>query len=212
MADTQIKEGTVSAAGQLLFYREVLPSHPPSSPHPAVLMLHGMRFCAQTWFDLGTQQKLAAAGYRAVAIDLPGYGRSSTATAQSPMGEPAPADFLQEVLSALNMVPAVIISPSYSGTYSLPLLLRKPQSVAAYVPVAPLCTDKFSAQDYSSVQVPTLIVYGDGDNLLGEVSLRNLKNLPNHREFCMKGTGHVCYQEDPETWHRGLFEFLAGLK
>lgn len=69
------------------------------------------------------------------------------------MGEPASASFLQEVLGALHMAPAVIISPSYSGTYSLPLLLRSPQSLAAYVPVAPLCTDKFSAQDYASVQV-----------------------------------------------------------
>ena len=37
-----------------------------------VLLLHGMRFSSQTWTDLGTLHVLAALGYSAVAIDLPG--------------------------------------------------------------------------------------------------------------------------------------------
>ncbi|XP_063797437.1 putative protein-lysine deacylase ABHD14B isoform X2 [Pseudophryne corroboree] len=212
MADIQVQDGCISAAGQSLFYREALPVHPPSSPCPPVLLLHGMRFSSQTWQDLGTLHKLAAAGHRAVAVDLPGLGRSSAAVAPSPLGEPAPAAFLQAVLESLHMAPAVLISPSLSGMYSLPLLLHSPERVAAYVPVAPICTDKFSAQDYGGVQVPTLIVYGDGDAQLGEVSLRNLENLPNHQVFCMKGAGHACYLDDADTWHRGLLAFLANLK
>ncbi|XP_068109117.1 putative protein-lysine deacylase ABHD14B isoform X2 [Hyperolius riggenbachi] len=209
MAEAHIQEGSVSVAGQSLFYREALP---PQAPKAFVLLLHGIRFSSQTWLELGTLVKLANAGYRAVAIDLPGLGRSSAATAPSPLGEPAPPSFLQEVLAGLNLAPAVIISPSLSGMYSLSFLLSNPNSVAAYVPVAPICTDKFSAQDYGHIQVPTLIVYGDKDEQLGEISLRNLKNLPNHKEFCMKGAGHACYLDDPDTWHCGLLEFLAGLK
>lgn len=212
MAEVQIREGSVSTSGQTLFYREAVPPQPPSSPKPPVLLLHGIRFSSQTWLELGTLNKLAAAGHRAVAIDLPGLGRSKDAVAPCPLAEPAPAAFIQEVLDSLNLAPAVIISPSLSGMYSLPLLLHNPQSVAAYVPVAPICTDKFSAQDYGRVQVRTLIVYGDGDEQLGEVSLRNLKNLTNHQVFCMKGAGHACYLDDPDTWHRGLLEFLASLK
>ena len=37
-----------------------------------VLLLHGMRFSSQPWTDLGTLHVLAALGYSAVAIDLPG--------------------------------------------------------------------------------------------------------------------------------------------
>ena len=37
-----------------------------------VLLLHGMRFSSQSWTDLGTLHVLAALGYSAVAIDLPG--------------------------------------------------------------------------------------------------------------------------------------------
>lgn len=210
MAEAQIQEGSISVSGQTLFFREAVPSQ--SSSKPPVLLLHGIRFSSQTWLDLGTLHKLAAAGHRAVAIDLPGLGRSSDAKAPSPLGEPAPPSFIQDVLGSLNMVPAAIISPSLSGMYSLPFILNNPQNVAAYVPVAPICTDKFTAQDYSQVQFPTLIVYGDGDEQLGEVSLRNLENLPNSQVFCMKGAGHACYLDDPDTWHRRLLEFLGSVK
>ncbi|NP_001079907.1 abhydrolase domain containing 14B L homeolog [Xenopus laevis] len=212
MAEVQIKESTVKVSGQTLFFREALPSAAPGISKPPVLLLHGIRFSSQEWQNLKTLHTLAAAGHRAVALDLPGLGRSSDAVAPSPLGEPAPPGFLQEVLESLNMVPAVLISPSLSGMYTLPFLLNSPQSVAAYVPVAPICTDKFSAQDYAQVQVPALIVYGDKDEQLGELSLRNLKNLPNHRVFCMKGAGHACYLDDPDTWHQGLMGFLSSLK
>lgn len=58
------------------------------------------------------------------------------------------------------------------------------------------------------VQVPTLIVYGDQDTQLGEASLRNLSNLTNHRVVVMKGAGHPCYLDDPDTWHKALTNFL----
>ncbi|KAM3914168.1 putative protein-lysine deacylase ABHD14B [Leptodactylus fuscus] len=210
MAEAPIHDGFITVSGQTLFYREAVPAQ--GSSRPPVLLLHGIRFSSQTWMDLGTLQKLAAAGHRAIAIDLPGLGCSSDAKAPSPLGEPAPPGFIQEVLDSLNMVPAAIISPSLSGMYSLPFVLNNPQSVAAYVPVAPICTDKFTAQDYGRVQFPALIVYGDGDEQLGEVSVRNLKNLPNSHVFCMEGAGHACYLDDPETWHHRLLQFLGSLK
>ncbi|XP_071984427.1 putative protein-lysine deacylase ABHD14B isoform X2 [Engystomops pustulosus] len=210
MAEAQPQDGSITVLGQKLFYRQVVPAQ--TSPLPPVLLLHGIRFSSQTWLELGTLHKLGAAGHRAVAIDLPGLGRSSDAAAPSPLGEPAPPTFISEVLSSLGLERAVIVSPSLSGMYSLPFVLNNPQSVAGYVPVAPICTDKFTAQDYGRVQFPVLIVYGDGDEQLGEVSLRNLKNLPNSSELCMKGAGHACYLDDPDTWHRGLLDFLSGLQ
>ncbi|CAJ0940893.1 unnamed protein product [Ranitomeya imitator] len=227
MAETQVQDGSITVLGQKLFYREagsgtalIQAARPPAA--------HGIRFSSKTWLELGTLHKLAAAGHRAVAIDLPGFcadrkvtfsilglfslGCSSEATAPSPLGEPAPPGFIQDVLDALNLAPAVIVSPSLSGMYSLPFVLNNPQGVAAYVPVAPICTDKFTAQDYGRVQFPALIVYGDGDEQMGETSLHNLQNLPNSQVFCMKGAGHACYLDDPDAWHRALLEFLGSLK
>ncbi|KAG9276904.1 protein ABHD14B [Astyanax mexicanus] len=192
-----------------LFYRQVLP--PAGEPKLCVLLLHGIRFSSENWVSIGTLSCLAGAGLRAVAVDLPGLGQSKAAEPPAPVGEPAPGEFLKQVCEGLGTGPVVVISPSLSGMYSLPFLLQHTHQLKAYIPVAPICTNKFTAEQYRDVQVPTLIVYGDQDTQLGEVSLKNLSNLPNHRVVVMKGAGHPCYLDDPETWHKSILEFLKTL-
>ncbi|NXK94501.1 ABHEB protein, partial [Formicarius rufipectus] len=170
-----------------------------------------IRFSSDTWLQLGTLATLAENGYRAIAIDLPGLGRSKDAVAPADVGQPAPAEFLKAVSEALCLGPAVVVSPSLSGMYSLPFLLEHSQLVKAYVPVAPICTDKFTAEQYARIKTPTLIVYGDQDVELGETSLNNLRHLPEHQVLMLQGAGHPCYLDKPTEWHRGLLAFLQQL-
>ncbi|KAL0191721.1 hypothetical protein M9458_014419, partial [Cirrhinus mrigala] len=79
-------------------------------------------------------------------------GQSKAAVAPTPVGQPAPGAFLRQVCEGLQTGPVVIISPSLSGMYSLPFLFQHSEQVKAYIPVAPICTDKFTAQQYSSIQ------------------------------------------------------------
>uniref|UniRef100_A0A669QK70 Putative protein-lysine deacylase ABHD14B n=1 Tax=Phasianus colchicus TaxID=9054 RepID=A0A669QK70_PHACC len=150
MAGAQLTEGTVTVEGQSLFYRE---ARPQQAPRLNVLLLHGIRFSSDTWLQLRTLAVLADAGHRAVAIDLPGLGRSKDAAAPAPVGQPAPGAFLKAVVEALGLAPAVLVSPSLSGMYSLPFLFQHGHLLKAYVPVAPICTEKFEAERYASVQV-----------------------------------------------------------
>ncbi|XP_072731698.1 putative protein-lysine deacylase ABHD14B isoform X3 [Ciconia boyciana] len=82
----------------------------------------------------------------------------------------------------------------------------------AYVPVAPICTEKFTAEQYAQIKTPTLIVYGDQDAELGQASLKNLQHLPEHRVLVLQGAGHACYLDKPNEWHRGLLAFLQQLE
>ncbi|XP_030425309.1 protein ABHD14B [Gopherus evgoodei] len=210
MATPLVTVGTTTVDGQTLFYRQANPAQ--QAPKLSVLLLHGIRFSSETWLNLQTLSKLADAGYRAVAIDLPGFGHSKEATAPAPVGQPAPGGFLKAVCEALQLGRVVVISPSLSGMYSLPFLFQHSQLVQAYVPVAPICTEKFPTTQYASIKTPTLIVYGDQDTQLGEMSLNNLRNLPNHKVLLLKGAGHACYLEKPEEWHLGLLDFLKSLE
>ncbi|XP_052520194.1 putative protein-lysine deacylase ABHD14B [Budorcas taxicolor] len=209
MAGVEQREGAIQVQGQSLFFREALPGGGQAARF-SVLLLHGIRFSSETWQNLGTLHRLAQAGYRAVAIDLPGLGRSKEAKAPAPIGELVPSSFLAAVVDALDLGPPVVISPSLSGMYSLPFLTAPGSQLRGYVPVAPICTDKINAADYARVKASVLIVYGDQDPM-GQTSFEHLKQLPNHRVLVMEGAGHPCYLDKPEEWHTGLLDFLRGL-
>ncbi|XP_011473090.1 protein ABHD14B [Oryzias latipes] len=211
MAAVKMTEGSLllESCSAPLFYRKSQPSS--GDARMFVLLLHGIRFSSENWLSIGTLETLAKAGCCAVAIDLPELGRSKSAKAPAAVGELAPAGFLKEVCDKLNLVPVVVISPSLSGMYSLPFLLEYQALVRAYIPIAPICTEKFTVEQYQSVKVPTLIVYGDQDTQLGEVSRRNLMNLADHNVVVMKGAGHPCYLDDPDTWHKALTDYLNRL-
>ncbi|XP_038128898.1 protein ABHD14B [Cyprinodon tularosa] len=211
MSAVKMSEGSVQVetCKAPLFYRQSMPAT--GDPKMSVLLLHGIRFSSENWLQIGTLETLAKASCRAVALDLPELGQSKSAKAPAAVGELAPAGFLKEVCEELSLNPVVVISPSLSGMYSLPFLMEHQPLIRAYVPIAPICTEKFTAEQYQSVKVPTLIVYGDQDTQLGEVSLRNLSPITNHRVVVMKGAGHPCYLDDPDTWHKELTDFLGTL-
>ncbi|NWS76581.1 ABHEB protein, partial [Crotophaga sulcirostris] len=166
-----------------------------------------IRFSSDTWLQLQTLATLAENGYRAVAIDLPGKARWRAQPQERwGLGEAHPTTW------ALCLGAAVVVSPSLSGMYSLPFLFQHNHLVKAYVPVAPICTEKFSAEQYAQIKTPTLIVYGDQDVELGQVSLNNLQHLPKHQVLVLQGAGHACYLDKPAEWHHGLLTFLQHLE
>lgn len=71
MAGVEQREGSIRVQDQSLFFREAAPGCGQAAGL-SVLLLHGIRFSSETWQTLGTLHRLAQAGYRAVAIDLPG--------------------------------------------------------------------------------------------------------------------------------------------
>lgn len=61
-------------------------------------------------------------------------------------------------------------------------------------------------------QIPTMIVYGTKDTTLGPTSTNDLRNLANNEIFPMEGAKHPCYLDDPDYWHKILYNFLKSVE
>ncbi|XP_030062317.1 protein ABHD14A [Microcaecilia unicolor] len=194
------------------FYREAVPTQGIGTSKTGrfdILLLHGQSFTSKTWQDLGTLSLLSEHGYRAVALDLPGYGESLESRAIPEKGR---ADYLLRIIETLSIKQPVLISPSMSGLYSLPLLLQHGDRLKGFVPIAPVGTKSYTKEQYKLVQTPTLIVYGEKDTNLGMQSLENLVKIPTHTVIVLTGAKHACYLDNPTTFHKALLDFLGKLK
>ncbi len=168
---------------------------------PEVLLLHGARFDSRTWLELGTLELLAKNGYRAVAIDLPGFGQSKQITV-------APESFLWIALPFLDLKRPVVVFPSMSGTFAFPLLIDHPELLAGLVPIAPAGVPDFGAR-LTGLTLPALIVWGESDTVFPTSQAETLKRLwPRAEKLILPKASHACYQDDPEGFHAGLLAFL----
>ncbi|CAM5167049.1 unnamed protein product [Natator depressus] len=204
--------GTIAGSPSILFREGFLLQRAgtPSPKRLEVVFLHGQAFTSKTWEDLGTLTLLSEEGYRSVAIDLPGYGNSPLSDSVST--EQGRVAFLLRVLKELGIQRPVLISPSMSGHYSVPFVLVHGAQLKGFVPIAPVGTQEYTAQQYQQVQTPTLIIYGERDSGLGTQSLQSLQQLPKHKVVVLPDAGHACYLEKPREFHEVLLAFLGELQ
>lgn len=170
-----------------------------------VLLLHGGRFDSSTWEGLGTLNLLAGEGYRAIALDLPGYGRSWEAHGSE-------TKFLGRFVRKMKLSPPVVVSPSMSGRFAYPLAADHPEAIAGLVALAPAGTPEFASRP-DVFSVPLLIVWGDQDTVFPVDQGRHLATaVPGSRLLILEGAGHPSYLDRPDQFHQALLEFLAGLE
>jgi LmbE family N-acetylglucosaminyl deacetylase len=164
-----------------------------------VVLLHGARFQAETWKEIGTMKALAQAGYKVIAVDLPGYGKSSPS-------QGAARTWLRGLLDLLK-----VISPSMSGRYALPLVTEEPQRVSGLVAVAPVGIPTYKDQLHR-ITVPVLAVWGEHDDVIPQEQANLLvDSVKQGRKVIIPGGSHAAYMSDPAAFHRELLKFLGEL-
>jgi pimeloyl-ACP methyl ester carboxylesterase len=166
-----------------------------------VLLLHGAAFQAETWKELGTLEALGAAGFRATAADMPGFGRSADCSSNK-------GEVLQAIIESESMNRPVLVGPSRGGRYSLNFQAARPDMVGGLVLVGTV-----GVQDHIDrlrrLDIPCLIVWGSEDDV-SPVSNAHLlhKEIHGSELLIMEGAPHPCYLKQPELWNERLVDFL----
>ena len=166
-----------------------------------VLLLHGASFTAATWQQIGTLQALADAGYRAVAVDLPGFGQSAASSLPRER-------WVAEVIATAGLARPVIVSPSMSGGYSLPFLTEHPEQASGFVAVAPVAIPAHEKR-LARITVPVLAIWGEHDRTIPRAQAELLvQSVPNGRLVIVPGGSHAPYMSEPDLFNRELVGFV----
>lgn len=197
----------VEIMGTNIFYRIAEPGDGSTSSGQVLFLLHGAAFSSKTWqFEIGTIQTMASLGHRVIAVDLPGYGQSGQFRGDR-------GEFLEKLIKTLTPIKPVLVSPSMSGSFSLPLLDRNQDLLCGFVPVAPVATSSYDQSFYDSIFVPTLIVYGDKDTGLGVTSAKHLETIKTSTApQVLVNSRHPAYLDQPEVFHTLIYNFMLHLR
>ena len=170
----------------------------------AVVLLHGMKFQAETWRELGTLAQLADQGLRVLAVDMPGFGRS-------PAHPLPPGEVVHRLLDKLDIDRAVLVGPSMGGRVAMEYAIAHPERLAGLVLVGAVGVADNRA-DLGRITVPVLVVWGSEDQVAPLADSDTLlTELPRARREILDGAPHPCYLDRPERWHEVLRTFLTSL-
>ena len=167
----------------------------------AIILLHGMKFQAETWRELGTLRSLADSGFHVLAVDLPGFGKS-------PAGSAQPGEVLTAVIEEYGLKEPVLLGPSMGGRVSLEFCLDHPDQLGALVLVGPVGVPE-NREKLGGINIPVLAIWGEMDTISPLENGRILQEeISGCRLVIIDGAPHPCYLDNADIFHLEVNNFV----
>jgi pimeloyl-ACP methyl ester carboxylesterase len=176
-----------------------------------LVFIHGLGSYLKFWrYQLDA---FAAQGYRVVAVDLPGYGKSDK-PASFPYTMEAMADAVRELVIALGLERPVLVGHSMGGQTALSYAIRYPEEPAALVLTAPAGFERFSWREkawFKRVFSTTLIKASPEYGIWGSVRQANFSRWRPELEWLIEERVRVVGAPDFDAYAYANVRTVHGL-
>ena len=179
--------------------------------HDTLLFIHGLGSYLKFWrYQLDV---FAAQGYRVIAVDLPGYGKSDK-PASFPYTTEAMADVVYEVAQKLGAHQPILVGHSMGGQTALSYALRHPEALKALVLTSPAGFESFSTREklwfkhaFSSTLIKNASEYG----IWGSVRQANFEHWRPELEWLIEERVRVARSPEFDAYAYANVRTVEGL-
>lgn len=176
-----------------------------------VVFLHGLGSYLKFW--RAQLDATAAQGYRVIAIDQLGFGKSEK-PATFPYSTESFAENVVELLDLLKVEQAVVVGHSMGGQTALATAIRFPERVAALVLASPAGFEKFSGREqkwFKNVYGRTLIKDADEESIWGAVRYYNFMHWKPEYEWLIEERVRVAKTPEFDAYAYAQVRTVEGL-
>ena len=169
-----------------------------------VFLFHGARFNAETWVSTGTVDAIANAGFKAISVDFPGYGKSERG------GYTVLSDFIKDLVIAYGVNKAYYLGASMGGEAVLGFAVNSPERVEGLILVGAVGVDKYKEKLVFLNGKKVLLIWGENDMVAPIKNAKLILNAVSTAKLVYVGKQHACYLDDPKKFNEEIVNFLKG--
>jgi pimeloyl-ACP methyl ester carboxylesterase len=176
-----------------------------------VVFLHGLGSYLKFW--RAQLDVTAAQGYRVIALDQLGFGKSDK-PATFPYTTEAFAENVVEVLDLLGVQRAVLVGHSMGGQTALSTAIRFPDRVAALVLVSPAGFETFSPREqkwFKNVYARGLVKDADEESIWANVREANFQHWSPEHEWLIEERVRLARSPDFDAYAYAQVRTVEGL-
>ncbi|AAT43573.1 alpha/beta fold hydrolase [Picrophilus oshimae] len=167
------------------------------------LLFHGARFNARTWEETGTIDALSGAGFRAISVDFPGFGKSDRSDQNLP-------DFINEFIDAMGLEKPIVLGASMGGEAVLGFSVKY-ENYSGIVLVGAVGVSQYENELNKISGKPFLLIWGKNDMVSSPANYQMLMKYNKDAKFINVGYQHACYLDDNKSFNNEIVNFAKSL-